>query len=105
MESLLEYNWPGNVRQLENAVDRAVSLTKDGEEIRLEHLPEEVIQSQLEIGIIQQNGSFSQRVSEFKRRLISKALEESEWNQSKAAKLLGLHRTNLIRMMKSLNLC
>jgi DNA-binding NtrC family response regulator len=86
MQALMDYDWPGNVRQLENAVSHAVILCK-GEIIRQKHLPrflrdvtEEVVTASL---------------AENERRLVLRALLEAGWNKHEAARRLGISRSTL----------
>ncbi len=99
---LLNYAWPGNVRQLESAIKRAVLLC-ESEEIDVEDLPVEIRQS-----VAEPPASFSYRLppegisfEELERSLILQAMEQADWNITKAAKLLGLtFRTLQYRLEK-----
>jgi DNA-binding NtrC family response regulator len=112
LKRLIEYQWPGNVRQLRNCIERAVVL-EDGEEITLEVLPQEIT------GNIQQKkqlmGSpdeisvpftvdFRDARKEFERKYIEKCLEQSSGNVTKAAAMLGMHRQSLQHKIKELGL-
>jgi transcriptional regulator with PAS, ATPase and Fis domain len=90
---LKAYGWPGNIRELRNAIERAMLLA-DGDELTVEHFP---------LG-----GSSSGRLSErvelpasgidleqLERSLVIQALERSGWNQTRAAGLLGLNRDQI----------
>src|SRR5918992_6209773 len=98
---LLEYAWPGNVRQLESAVERAILLC-EGDLITVEDLPLEVRQEVRP----QAEGAFKlppEGISfeEFERNLILQAMERTDYNITKAAKLLGLtFRTLQYRLEK-----
>jgi DNA-binding NtrC family response regulator len=98
---LLEYAWPGNVRQLESAVERAILLC-EGDLITVEDLPLEVRQEVRP----QVEGAFKlppEGISfeEFERNLIIQAMERTDYNITKAAKLLGLtFRTLQYRLEK-----
>jgi PAS domain S-box-containing protein len=86
MQVLMDYHWPGNVRQLENALSYAIILCQ-GEEITVRHLPsflKESIGSPAEISL-----------SEHERRVILRALEESNWNKHEAARRLQVSRSTL----------
>ena len=89
MKLLLEYNYPGNIRELENVVESAVIVSK-GSLIREEDLPEEILTCPV---------MSSQKGSEEVER-IKEALRRSGGNKSLAAKLLGIHRTTLWRKLK-----
>jgi two-component system response regulator HydG len=96
---LRRYHWPGNVRQLENVIERAVVLGK-GRWIQPEHLPTELLESPMRstdqtselVDLILDAGV---TLDEFGRLLVERALEASEGNVSQAARLLGLTRRTL----------
>lgn len=96
--ALEEYDWPGNVRQLENTVQRAAVLAENST-IELWHLP-----PQLTTGFRQQEASqsFAEQVREFKRRLIVRTLTECGGNKTAAARTLGLARPYLHRLSEEL---
>ncbi len=96
-----EYSWPGNVRQLESAIERAILLS-EGDLITLEDLPTEVRQ---EVGPAAE-GAFKLpaegiNFEDVERNLITQAMEQTDYNITKAAKLLGLtFRTLQYRLEK-----
>ena len=98
---ILNYAWPGNVRQLESAIERAMLLC-EGSEIDVEDLPLEIRQS----GERATNFNFKlppEGISfeELEKSLIIQAMEQSGWNITRAAKLLGLSfRTLQYRLSK-----
>ncbi|MFO8072277.1 MAG: sigma 54-interacting transcriptional regulator [Polyangia bacterium] len=104
MEALLSYSWPGNVRQLENEITRALVLCE--EVLEEEHLSEAVLgggadslpdrdENELEMGA---------RVDALKSRLIRTALRRTGGNRSRAAELLGVSRFGLQKMIARLGL-
>ncbi len=98
--SLQAYDWPGNVRELENAVERAVVLGST-ELITVDDLPEAL----LETGLPSLSpAGYYEAIKEAKKRLIIKALEESQGNYTAAAKQLGVHPNNLHRLVRNLDL-
>jgi transcriptional regulator with GAF, ATPase, and Fis domain len=101
-ECLTEYEWPGNVRELENAIERAVVLgTSDL--ILPEDLPEALLETATPpTGTT--NTSYHDAVTETKKQIILKALEQSKGNYTAAAKLLGVHPNYLHRLIRNLNL-
>lgn len=100
LNCLKVYDWPGNIRELENAIERAVVLGS-GEKIWPEDLPEMVIETN---GIRDVKAEYHTAVEANKRKLIQDALEQTGGNQSRAAELLGLQRTYLSRLIKNLGL-
>lgn len=95
------YDWPGNVRELQNVIERAVVLGSS-EMIRPDDLPETLFEmsdkSPLSIA------KYHERVKEAKSLIIMKAIEEAGGNYTEAARRLGLHPTNLHRLVRNLNL-
>ena len=94
------YDWPGNVRQLENAIERAVVMGST-ELIDPEDLPETIF-----MGAVtnQPQKGYHEKVREMKRELIKKTLQQTGGNVTEAAKLLRLHPNNLHRLISNLGL-
>jgi transcriptional regulator with PAS, ATPase and Fis domain len=98
---MVSYSWPGNVRQLESAIERAILLC-EGDLITVEDLPSEVRQ---EVGPAAE-GAFKLpaegiNFEDVERNLITQAMEQTDYNITKAAKLLGLtFRTLQYRLEK-----
>ena len=91
-EALLRYHWPGNVRELRNALERAAILCEGGL-IRPEHLALE--------GTGKPPGAASSDLGTIERETIAQVLRECRWNRTRAAKRLGLTRTQLyLRLQK-----
>ena len=108
MELLRRWPWPGNIRELENAIERAVLLC-DGDEISAEDLPLEFReQATSDDGAAETDGPLKDRVREATRKIeydaIVAALEFTGGNVTQAAKRLGLSRRGLQLKMKELNL-
>jgi len=100
LDSLLAYNWPGNVRELANVIERAVVLGR-GPKMTVEDLPATIASSDsLEPSV----GSYSQNIEAYRRQVILKALSEAQGNRAAAAKALGLQRTYLSRLIKTLRI-
>ncbi|MFT3927733.1 MAG: sigma 54-interacting transcriptional regulator [Myxococcales bacterium] len=100
------YAWPGNVRELANVIERAVVLC-EGNEITPQDLPEELRDSVGEAEHAEHSetsgpGTLADQVAATKRRAIAEALAQAEGNQAQAARTLGLHPSNLSRLMKQL---
>jgi two-component system response regulator HydG/two-component system response regulator AtoC len=99
MNGLMSYDWPGNVRELENVMERAVILCQY-DTINVECLPRKMkMFAQEEYPEVREFN-----LPEIEKRTIIKALDKSSWNQSKAARLLGISRKQLRTKMKNLEL-
>ncbi|HVY47620.1 MAG TPA: sigma-54 dependent transcriptional regulator, partial [Minicystis sp.] len=98
MDRLVSYGWPGNVRQLENEVRRALVLSDAT--IGVEHLSPDVAGApagKRELGL-----ALRARIDALELSLVREALERTRGNQTKAATLLGVSRFGLQKMMKRL---
>jgi DNA-binding NtrC family response regulator len=104
MDVLIEYGYPGNVRELQNLVERLVVLKKTGY-IDLEDLPEKFYMTKIreEVPLDIEKG-YETLVTEFEKTLILQALNETKGVKSKAAQILSMNRTTLIEKMKRLGL-
>lgn len=106
-ELLLGHNYPGNVRELENAMKRALTLCRVGV-IQPTDLPEDICRWQDEGGGIvsqlQHSEPLSNAVSLFEKQYIMKVLEETKGNKTLAAKLLGISRKTLWEKCKAYGL-
>jgi Nif-specific regulatory protein len=100
MEAMLSYSWPGNIRELENSVERACVIGKD-RWIRQEDL---FLNTQAVISEPEGGRNLKNAINGFKAYFIRKVLEEHRWNQTEAAKDLGIQRTYLSRLIKELGI-
>ena len=89
MGALTSYAWPGNIRELQNVIERAVIMVEDGEEILPEQLPADVREPQAAVA-----GPMAE-VLNAERELLLRTLRECNWNRSLAAKRLGIGRRTL----------
>jgi nitrogen regulation protein NR(I) len=118
MEVLANYSWPGNIRELENVVERAV-LFCDAQKIRVEDLPPEVRggpavpisvpppDANLEAALAGEGGlkeHVKVAMSKLERELVSRALSQTNGNVTHAARLLKISRKGLQLKMKELGL-
>jgi Nif-specific regulatory protein len=98
---LVSYDWPGNVRELENAIERAVVLgTTDL--ILPEDLPETILETKTTAPI--STAGYHEAVTQTKRDIILKAMDEAKGNFTEAGKILGIHPNYLHRLIRNLNL-
>ena len=98
---LCDYDWPGNVRQLENAIERAVVLGAT-ELIVPEDLPETIFEH--DASVAQPCTGLHEAVREAKKQLITRTLQQTAGNFTEAAKLLGIHPNNLHRLVRNLKI-
>lgn len=102
LQAMLEYGWPGNIRELENAIERAVLISKSAL----------ITSDDLMIGTMAQSTKNERLIGKelkeaiiiFKRSYILTALEQNRWNQTETARHLRIQRTYLSRLIKELNI-
>jgi sigma-54-dependent transcriptional regulator len=102
-DCLYEYNYPGNVRELKNVIERAVLLCEDGGSIAPEYLPEQLGCVSREMRLpagdpapLPQDAGLRELVERFEQHLIREKLSECNWNQTRAAEQLRIGRRTLI---------
>jgi DNA-binding NtrC family response regulator len=101
MAALVAYDWPGNIRELENAIERAVVLGST-DVIEIEDLPETVIQASPNgVGI---SVPLYNQLKAAKQNILLEALRQADGNFAVAAKALGILPNNLHRLVKNLGL-
>jgi DNA-binding NtrC family response regulator len=117
-DALVAYRWPGNVRQLQNAVERAAVLTGAATEIQLQDLPEEVREAAADAGgaampaqsrrraagIPDDGIDFDAVVTKVERDLLLQSLAKAGGNKMRAAQLLGMKRTTFVEKLKRLGI-
>ncbi len=99
MDTLMQYNFPGNVRELENIIQRAIALT-EGDTIKVANLPPDL--QKLEINMI--DGDGLPTLEEMEKQHITRVLEKTGNNKNLAGRILNLPRTTLWRKMKKYDL-
>lgn len=100
-EKLQAYEWPGNVRELANVIERAIVLGQ-GPKVTLQDLSPRVVAR--EPRTPSDSFSYRETMDTYKRQLILKVLTETQGNRAAAAKALGLQRTYLSRLIKTLRI-
>jgi two-component system, NtrC family, response regulator AtoC len=106
---LMAHAWPGNIRQLENAIEHAVAMSGQEREIGAASLPGEIHASSAAmllptVAIPDEGINFTSVVSQLERELIGRCLEKTGGNKRQAARLLQLSRTTLIDKLHRLNI-
>jgi len=104
MKRLVDYDWPGNVREFEKVMRRAITLADDGETIGIDLLPPRLLEDEGATGPLRPartvtagsaGGTLREQVESLERQLVLDTLEETGWNKSRTAQLLGLTRKGL----------
>ncbi len=99
-KKLLEYDWPGNVRQLENCMERAVTLTRF-DKITVDDLPDKIRAYEgIHVNLVDVDAEHVLTLDELERRYIERVLRAAGGNKTQAAKLLGLDRRTLYRKIE-----
>ncbi len=100
LAALGEYRWPGNVRELQNVIERSVVLT-EGPVIQLNDLPFDVLMPEHRTRVREADRlPLKGATEDFERQIVLSILERVKGNQSEAARILGLHRNSLKRMLE-----
>jgi DNA-binding NtrC family response regulator len=105
MRQLMACTWPGNVRQLENAIERAFALSVGRSQIEVDDLPPE-LQRSVEpplpsaISLPEDGLDLDRFVADVERGLIEQSLERSGGHKGNAARLLNMKRTTLVEKLK-----
>jgi DNA-binding NtrC family response regulator len=107
MRHLMSYQWPGNVRQLENVIERAVAFSAGRPQIGVQDLPPELLEGVASplttpVSLPAEGIDLGALVADIERDLIQRSLERSGGNKGQAARLLNLKRTTLVEKLKRL---
>jgi DNA-binding NtrC family response regulator len=108
LRCLMGYAWPGNVRQLENAMERAVALSADRTQVELSDLPPDIQQASdggpflHGFSLPEEGLSFEAFVASVEHDVIRRALERTGGNKAAAAQMLNMKRTTLVEKLKRL---
>jgi DNA-binding NtrC family response regulator len=107
MRRLMSYQWPGNVRQLENAIERAVAFSAGRTQIDAADLPPEMVRPEpvpiaASVTLPEDGLDLPGFIESIERDLIERSLERTGGNKGRAARLLNLKRTTLVEKLKRL---
>ncbi len=108
-QALLQYDWPGNIRELENLVERVSVLVED-HIIEVSDLPENITKNVSQTGsgsvaaVFSNDVGFNEAVDQYQRSLIRHALDETGWVKARAADLLKMNRTTLVEKIKKMDI-
>jgi DNA-binding NtrC family response regulator len=108
VDCMLRYPWPGNVRELENLIERVLVLS-EGPTITLDDLPDQLKRTDASPGnlrdqVLSGRRSLGDAVDEFEREIIAEALQQTDFNQTRAAEMLGTTRRILKYRMDKLGI-
>lgn len=110
MQALLQHNWPGNIRELKNVIERLVVFSENGE-IKLEHLPFEIIKNidqnnkiTISTSLIDKSISLNERLQQIEKEIILNELEKVNGNKLQCAKNLQITRATLYNRLRKLGI-
>jgi transcriptional regulator with PAS, ATPase and Fis domain len=103
VDYLKAYSWPGNIRQLENVIERAINLLDADLTIMPKHLPEKIIKSKIKKYSLESN-YLKDIVESMEKDLIVECLNKTSGNKNETAKILGLSRAGLYKKINRYNL-
>jgi transcriptional regulator with PAS, ATPase and Fis domain len=106
LDALVRYHWPGNIRELENLIERIVVLSSGDEVIDLKDIPLEILMdSRQDIQDLElKKGGLIKLREAFEKRIILNVLEATRWNQTEGAKILKINRNTLLQKAKQLGI-
>ena len=109
LAALSAYHWPGNIRELENLMER-ISVLVEEDIVLLSHIPDHIKNSScsgelpLMTSVFKKGVGFNDAVEQFQRSMILHALNETDWVKARAAELLKMNRTTLVEKIKKLGI-
>lgn len=102
LELLVNYSWPGNVREIQNEIQRCLILCGDGDLIREEHLSPKINPDGTSHSAVSYN--YFHAKAEFEKRFLNQALARFRYNRAKTAEQVGLSRQGLFKLIKKHNI-
>ena len=103
IDTLMNYNWPGNIRELENVIERAVALAENPL-LQLTDLPNSIKQPTINDYPAINQIDFAEAKNQFERSFLIQALQRNHWNIAKTAREIKLPRQNFYQKMKKYNI-
>jgi transcriptional regulator with PAS, ATPase and Fis domain len=100
LAALTRYDWPGNVRELENVIQRAVVLARAAV-LHLQDVPLDVAMPETVSLLAEDALPLREACDQFERQYVVRTLERAQWNVSRAARLLGVHRNTVLVKLAS----
>ena len=106
LDALVKYHWPGNIRELENLVERIIVLSGKEDLVDLKEIPLDILmtpEQDIPEGYSLNEGLLKIRAA-FERRIIHNVMEAAGWNQTEAARILKINRNTLLQKAKQLGI-
>ena len=104
INALRNFSWPGNIRELENLIERLVVLSREGRDITYYDLPVGMFTTDLNGQPTREAQDFREAVESFERHYIIGILNKTNWNRLEAARRMKVHRNTLLLKMKALKI-
>jgi len=106
MEKIFDYSWPGNIRELENEVERLIVLSGNDQKIPVESLSQRIRDhgEKSKVHGVRVSGKLKDSLEELEKTMIREGLRRTNWNKSRLAKELGISRAGLIMKVEKYNL-
>ncbi len=106
LEKVFDYPWPGNIRELENEVERLVVLSGEESKIQLELLSQRIRDwgTQGKVQGVRVAGKLKDAIDELEKTMIKEGLRRTNWNKSRLSKELGISRASLIMKVEKYGL-
>ena len=106
IDSLIAYDWPGNIRELKNTIEHLIILSGEDKTIELRHLPNEIkdVFTPVTNAIESNNGKLKECLLSVEKKIIEKILKTSKWNKTVASRELGISRATLNKRIEQFNI-
>jgi len=101
---LTNYDWPGNIRELENVIERAINYLDADLIIKPQHLPEKFIKNKFKRYYNTENETLKNILKDVEKEVIYNCLKLNQWNKNKTSKILGISRVGLYKKIEEYNL-